>query len=294
MAPSPSPASEDTNIYPHATGAAASLVAAHSAEHPLKLYAGWFCPFVQRAWLVLEEKRIPYQYVEINPYHKSKSFLELNPRGLVPTLGVPKSTRSSNDKEKVTKPLYESTVICEYLDEVYSDVEKHGPSLYPSDAYERARCRIWVDHICSRIVPSFYRFCQHQPDKSYSIEEVRAEFLGHLRTFITEADEEGPFFLGKEFSMVDVMLAPWLVRLWILDHFKDGGLGMPAKGEAGSEEEEKVWNRWRMWADAVEGRRSVKETLSGREQYVDVYRRYAEDKTQSEVAKATRSGRNLP
>lgn len=286
-------ASVDTNLYPHATGAAASLVAAHSAEQPLKLYAGWFCPFVQRAWLVLEEKQIPYQYIEINPYQKSKSFLELNPRGLVPTLGVPKST-GKDGKEKVTRPLYESTVICEYLDEVYADAEKHGPSLFPADAYERAQCRIWIDHISSRIVPSFYRFCQHQPHSSYSIEDARAEFLGRLKTFIVEADEEGPFFLGKQYSMVDVMLTPWLVRLWILDHFKDGGLGMPGPGQAANEEEEEVWNRWRKWADAVEGRRSVKETLSSREQYIAAYQRYAEDKTQSEVAKATRSGRNLP
>lgn len=285
------PASVDENVFARATGAAAALVSAHSAEHPLKLYAGWFCPFVQRAWLVLEEKRIPYQYIEINPYQKAKSFLDLNPRGLVPTLGVPKSA-GPDGKERVTKPLYESTVICDYLNEVYADEETYGPNLYPADAYERARCKIWIDHICSRIVPSFYRFCQHQPQWNNSIEDTRAEFLGLLKAFIKEADEEGPFFLGKRFSMVDVMLTPWLVRLWILDHFKDGGLGMPGPGEAGEDEE--VWNRWRKWAEAVEGRRSVKETLSSREEYVHVYQRYAEDKTQSEVGQATRSGRNLP
>lgn len=285
------PASVDRGLHPHATGAAAALVSAHSAEHPLKFYAGWFCPFVQRAWLVVEEKKIPYQYIEINPYLKAKSFLDLNPRGLVPTLGVPKR-QGPDGKERVTKALFESTVICEYLDEVYADVEKHGPSLYPADAYERARCRIWVDHIGTRIVPSFYRFCQHQPHSTYSLEAARAEFLGHVKTLVTEADSEGPFFLGEQFSMVDIMLAPWLVRMWILDYFKDGGVGIPGKGEAGEDEE--VWNRWRTWAEAVEGRKSVKETSSSREQYVDAYRRYAEDKTQSEVGKATRSGRTLP
>lgn len=45
----------------------------HQAEQPLKLYAGWFCPFVQRAWLALEEKGIPYQYVEgKHSYHTSQ------------------------------------------------------------------------------------------------------------------------------------------------------------------------------------------------------------------------------
>ena len=41
----------DTSIHPHTTGRAAALSDAHSSPHPLKLYAGWFCPFVQRAWI---------------------------------------------------------------------------------------------------------------------------------------------------------------------------------------------------------------------------------------------------
>lgn len=50
----------DAQLHPTATGPAKSLVDAHSEPQPLKLYAGWFCPFVQRVWIVLEEKQIPY------------------------------------------------------------------------------------------------------------------------------------------------------------------------------------------------------------------------------------------
>jgi len=39
---------------------------------------------VQRAWIVLEEKKAQYQYVEIQPYHKPKELLDVNPKGLVP------------------------------------------------------------------------------------------------------------------------------------------------------------------------------------------------------------------
>ena len=280
-------ASVDTRLYPHASGAAANLVAAHSSEQPLKLYGGWFCPFVQRAWLVLQEKHIPYQYIEINPYHKEESFLALNPRGLVPTLVCP-----NGPDGKTRKPLYESSVICEYLNEYYDDVEMYGPNLYPSDAYERARCKIWIDFICTRIVPSFYRFCQHQPHSPYTLGEARKDFLGYLKIFIREADGDGPYFLGQQYSMVDIMLTPWLLRLWIFDYFKEDGLGMPVLGDGS--EDEGLWRRWRVWASAVEGRQSVQDTLSAREWYIPAYQRYAEDTTQSEVSKATRSGRNLP
>ena len=34
-----------------------------------------FCPFAQRVWIALEEKGIPYEYKEVNPYKKEKHFL---------------------------------------------------------------------------------------------------------------------------------------------------------------------------------------------------------------------------
>ena len=39
---------------------------------------------VQRAWIALEEKHAEYQYIEIQPYHKPKQLLDVNPKGLVP------------------------------------------------------------------------------------------------------------------------------------------------------------------------------------------------------------------
>src|ERR1700740_3639590 len=108
-------ASVDTSLHAHTTGRAAQFAFSHSSSSDLILYGGWFCPFVQRSWITLHEKRIPHQYVEINPYHKAPEFLALNPRGLVPTLAVPVGKTG-----KSQKPLYESTVICEYLDEVYN------------------------------------------------------------------------------------------------------------------------------------------------------------------------------
>lgn len=192
----------DADLHPVATGPARDIVDAHQAEQPLKLFSGWFCPFVQRSWMVLEEKKIPYQYIEVNPYHKPESLLKLNPRGLVPTL------------QYDNKPLFESTVICEFLEDAYPD---HKPHLLPKDPYDRARARIWTDFCTSRIIPAFHRFLQFQPmDDKEGLAEVRKDFLDKLKEFTKEMSKDGPFFLGKEPTLVDFVVAPWMVMSFFL------------------------------------------------------------------------------
>lgn len=120
---------------------------------------------------------------------------------------------------------------------------------------------------------------------------MRGEFLGRLKEFAAEMDGEGPFFLGKEPSLIDFVVAPWVVRLWVFDHFK-GGVGISDEGTGG--EDEDVWARLRKWKAAVEERPSVRDTTSERERYLPIYQRYADDTAQSEMAKASRAGRGVP
>lgn len=273
----------DTSLPPEPSGAAAVLASKHADDYPLKLYGGWFCPFVQRSWIVLQEKNIPYQYVEINPYRKEPEFLAMNPRGLVPTLAVPVSAKGGQQK-----PLFESIVISEFLDEAYADESKHGPRLLPKDPYERARARLWIDHIGTKIVPAFYKLLQHTPEKPFTIEQAREELHKHLISFAKEMDPTGPFFLGESISLVDITLAPWAKRLWLIDHYKSGGLGIPDSGK------DDQWSRWRLWYDAILKRQSVVDTWSDDDRYVIAYKRYADDTTNSEVGQATRQGGRLP
>ena len=210
----------DSDLFAHATGPAQPIVASHEGEQPLKLYSGWFCPFVQRVWSVLEEKKIPYQYIEVNPYHKPDSLLKLNPRGLVPTL------------QYDNKPLYESTVICEFLEEAYPD---HGPRLLPDDPFEKARVRIWTDFCTSRIIPAFHRFLQFQPlEDEEGLDVVRKEFLGKLKELAAEMDKEGPYFLGKEPGLIDFVVAPWIVCLLPTAHYNRSLLTLAFSCDSGS------------------------------------------------------------
>ncbi|EPQ55206.1 glutathione-S-transferase [Gloeophyllum trabeum ATCC 11539] len=250
----------DEKIHPHATGAAAKTVAQHEQPQDLVFYAGWFCPFVQRSWVVLEEKGIPYQYKEVNPYKKEKHFLDINPKGLVPAI------------EYKGKALYESLIICEFLEEAYPD---HTPHLLPSDPFERAIVRLQLDHVSKAILPAFFRTLQAQEkDKQ---EAGLQELYSGLRQLAQKV--KGPYFLGEQFSLVDVAIAPWAVRDYIL-------------AEHRGYKREDVGNGWKEWAEKLESRDSLVKTSS--QHYEEIYGRYLRDEAQSEAAKATRAGRVIP
>jgi glutathione S-transferase len=105
-----------------------------------------------------------------------------------------------------------------------------------------------------------------------------------LGEFTEAMDSTGPFFLGEDISLVDLVAAPWAIRLWVFDHFKGG------KGEIGGSTGE----RWEKWLKAIEDRESVASSTSEKEHYIPLWQRYADDTAQSELAKATREGRGVP
>ncbi|KAK8192850.1 uncharacterized protein BKA78DRAFT_294311 [Phyllosticta capitalensis] len=255
------------SYHTKATGKALATVKRHSTNDELKLFGSCFCPFVQRVWISLEYKKIPYQYIEVDPYKKPQSLLEVNPRGLVPAL------------RHGDWGCYESTVLMEYLEDLHV-----GKALMPPDPKARAYCRLWSDHsqqVNRHIIPVFYRFLQEQ-DTAKQIEHA-AELKDQISKLVDAADPVGPFFLGSDISYVDIQFAPWIVRLnRVLKPYR----GWP-EPEPGS--------RWGKLVDAVERHESVQATMSTDELYLDSYERYAENRPNtSQLANAVNSGRGLP
>jgi len=259
------PSLPDEKLHPVATGPAAEIVASHQAPQSLEFYSGWFCPFVQRAWIALEEGKLPYQYKEVNPYKKEPSYLAINPKGLVPSLV---------DNGKI---LYESSIIVEYLSDQYN------LGLLPSDPYERAKGKLVIDIINKKIIPAYFRVLQSQePDQQAS---ARADFIAGLKEFAGKLPkDDGPFYNGKNFGFVDIELVPWALRLYILE--KHRGLEIPDNDE--------VWTRFREWVDAVKKRDSVWRTRSEDQYYEQIYSRYLNNTAMSLAAQATRFGRIIP
>ncbi|KZV84991.1 glutathione S-transferase [Exidia glandulosa HHB12029] len=233
-------------IYDRATGVAADTVAKHAEPQPLVFYAGWFCPYVQRNWIALEEKGVPYQYKEVNPYKKDPHFLAVNPKGLVPSAEVN------------GKALYESLVINEFFEDFFPDT----PKLLPEDPVERARARIWIDYISKTVVPAFRQLVLAQDPAEQS--KALSNYYEALKPFIEQIAPGGPYFLGAKFSLVDATIAPWVVRDFI--HTKYRGYERSAAGEA-----------WEKYSQAIETRDSIVNTSSDKEYYKQIYAKYLQD-----------------
>ncbi|KZO91656.1 glutathione-S-transferase [Calocera viscosa TUFC12733] len=236
--------SPDESIHPVATGAAATTVALHQKPtedgNELVFYSGWFCPFVARAWLALEEKGVPYQYKEVNPYKKEPEFLAISPKGLVPAI------------KYRGKHLHESLVICDFLEEAYPET----PSLYPKDPYDRAQARLAIDVVSKSFLPAFFRLLQSQEaeKQAQALEEV---YQG-LRKYSERI--QGPFYFGTQFTLADIVLAPWAARLHRVEKHRNFSASA-------------VGPKFEQWVAAVKGRESVRKILSEEMYYEEIYGR---------------------
>ncbi|WP_426119871.1 glutathione S-transferase family protein [Pseudomonas sp. DSP3-2-2] len=154
-------------------------------SHPL-------CPFVQRAAIVLLEKTVTFERIDVDLAAKPDWFLILSPTGKVPLLKVALPGRADSI-------LFESMAICEYLNETQG-----GVNLYSSDALSRAQQRAWVEFGVAALSDAW----QFLNAKDPAIAEAKkADFRDKLQRLEGKLDRV-PYFSGSAFGMVDSMFAP--------------------------------------------------------------------------------------
>ncbi|WP_354676181.1 glutathione S-transferase family protein [Pseudomonas syringae] len=154
-------------------------------SHPL-------CPFVQRAAIVLLEKRLPFERINVDLSAKPDWFLALSPMGKVPLLKVELQDRADTI-------LFESTAICEYLNETQG-----GVSLYSDDALVRAQQRAWVEFGVA-VLADTWQFLNAQEPVMAGVK--KAALRHNLHQLENKLDQE-PYFSGSAFSMVDAVFSP--------------------------------------------------------------------------------------
>lgn len=201
----------------------------------LKLYSSDNSVCTQKVLMTLNEKALSFEIKKINLFNNeqySPAYLELNPKGVVPTL------------ENGGDVIIESTLICEYLDDTFPD-----PLLVPRDPYMRSQMRLWSKAVDEGIFEATREltfssvFREKMKNMSGEQREIRFQNVGdperrarYVSIFETGIDSqyvlEGianfeklfknmeksladgrKWLLGDSYTLADVSLSPFLARL---------------------------------------------------------------------------------
>ncbi|KAH6806908.1 glutathione S-transferase TAU 8 [Perilla frutescens var. frutescens] len=162
----------------------------------VKLFGTLFSPFVRRVEMALKLKGVEYEFIEEDLKNKSPLLLQHNPvHKKVPIL------------VHNGKPIAESTVILEYIDEVWE-----GPSILPKDPYNRAMARFWVKFIDDKCGLAAWRACWSVGEER---EKLKEEAIDGLK-FLEEEIKGKKFFGGDNVGLVDFVadfFAHWFLIL---------------------------------------------------------------------------------
>jgi glutathione S-transferase len=195
------------------------------------------CPYVQRAAIVLAEKGVAFERRDVDLAARPDWFLAVSPLGKTPVLltgGV---------------ALFESAVICEYLDET------RAPRLHPEDALSRARQRAWMEFGSAvlNLIGGFYNAADDE-GLTAKAADIRRRFEQ-----VEAALGDGPYFMGERFGMVDAVFGPVFRYFDVFDGIADFGMlsGLP---------------RTAAWRAALAARPSVRQAVT--KDYGDLLRAF--------------------
>lgn len=204
---------------------------------PLVLVSHALCPYVQRAAIVLVEKGVPFERRDINLANKPPWFLKVSPLGKTPVLLVG------------DKAIFESAVICEYIDETAL------PRLHPQSALQRAVHRSWMEFgsILLNLIGAFY---------SAADEGALMARAAEIRTRLEQLEQtlgSGPYFAEHAFSIVDAVFGPVFRYFDVIDSIGEFGFwhGLP---------------KVQQWRQALATRPSVATAV--RPDYAELLRRF--------------------
>uniref|UniRef100_A0A2P2MM40 glutathione transferase n=1 Tax=Rhizophora mucronata TaxID=61149 RepID=A0A2P2MM40_RHIMU len=177
------------------------------AEERIVLLDWDVSPFAARVRIALREKGLEYETKEEDLSNKSPLLLQMNPvKKQVPVL-------IHNGK-----PICESIIIVQYIDEVWD----HKSPLLPSDPHHKASARFWADCVDKKIYPLARRFWSSEGADEGSIKEL----IDNFKIFEQELGDK-PYFGGQNLGLVDLTLLPYWSFFPTFE--KIGGLSMEAE-----------------------------------------------------------------
>lgn len=182
----------------------------------MRLYSGTTDPYSHRCRIVLFEKGMDFEVIDVDLGNKPEDLAVINPYNKVPVLA---------ERELV---LYEANIINEYIDERFPH-----PQLMPPDPVMRARARLVLYNFESDLF-AHVNVLEHGAQKA--ADAARIAIRDNL-TQLTPILERQKFLMNDEFSMLDVAIAP---LLWRLEHYD---IQLPKQAAAVLKYRERLFSR---------------------------------------------------
>ncbi|MEB3332880.1 MAG: glutathione S-transferase family protein [Synechococcaceae cyanobacterium] len=153
-----------------------------------------WCPYCQKVWLWLEERRVPHRIRKVTMFcygEKEDWYRRLVPSGMLPALEL--------DGQLIT----ESDRILEALEAAFGPLGPglQDPHVLPLRRFERQLFSLWCQWLCRQLTPAA------EARAAAAFDRQAAE----LDRLLQQA--QGPFLLGGDFSTADLVFVPYLERM---------------------------------------------------------------------------------
>ncbi|MGH7878942.1 MAG: glutathione S-transferase family protein, partial [Candidatus Binataceae bacterium] len=158
----------------------------------IKLFTFATSPYARKVQIVLDHKGVLYESCErCYSLDRKDDLRAASKRAEVPVLTLDDG-----------RTLADSTIICEFLEQVYPD-----PPVYPKDAYERARMRM-IEDLCDRSFDAigfgyFFGLLRKEAAESTAIQEAARRECGQLMEIFERELSGKSFFCGAEPTVAD-------------------------------------------------------------------------------------------
>jgi len=197
----------------------------------MTLYSDPLSPYSHRVRVVLAEKNITVEIIDVDPLNLSEDIMDLNPYGTLPTLV---------DRDLT---LFESRIIMEYLDERFPH-----PPLLPVDPVSRATSRLYMHRVDRDWYSLMDRILAGGTDADKARKELRESLITTAPVFAAS-----PCFMSEDLSLVDCSIAPLLWRLPVL------GIELPPQANAVHDYANRLFERESFQESLTEAEREIRE-----------------------------------
>lgn len=189
----------------------------------MRLYSGTVDPYSHRCRIVLFEKGMDFEVIDVDLTNKTEDLAILNPYGEVPVLV---------ERDLV---LSEANIINEYIDERFPH-----PQLMPADPVMRARARLFLYNFEKDL---FSHIKDIESDDQETADKARKVVRDNLTQLVPIFGKQS-YLMGDEYSMLDVAITP---LLWRLGHY---GIDLPNQASPLLKYAERLFSR-PMYAEAM-------------------------------------------